>query len=148
MTTTTLLDTLTAAGVKLQLKDGQLRFRSTTGQTVPPDLREQIIAHRGDRLAALTTREDGWPPDDEWPGNTGGASTPVPHTGFASLDDVIIESEASRHSLEQIEAVLAHARALAAEQPESPLHQQVVRDWLAIERAKQRQLGDNQRKTA
>ncbi len=131
MTTTALLHTITAAGVKLQLKDGQLRFRSTNGGPVPPELREQITTHRGVLVEALTPPNDDRPRDQASPiGADAGC--------FAPLDDVIIASEAERYSLEKIEACVARLTDQTRRPEATPLKHQALRDWTAIRDAKRR----------
>ncbi len=64
---------------------------------------------------------------------------------FAPLDRAIITSTAHRTSIEQIHERLAHVRQMATKPDLMPLHQQLVQDWTAIEREKERQVESGRR---
>jgi hypothetical protein len=102
---------LQARGIAMEVEGADLKVRGRPG-ALTPELRTAIQTHKQVLLAALT--------------------------GFAPLDRAIIRSTAARHTSEQIQDRLAHAREMAAQQPASPLWHQAVQDWLVIAREQAR----------
>ena len=102
---------LSARGITVEVDGIELRCKGPAG-TLTPELREAVRSHKRDLLLALT--------------------------GFAPLDRAIITSTASHMSIEQIHERLAHARQMAARPDATPLHRQLVADWRAILRERER----------
>jgi hypothetical protein len=101
---------LQARGIAVEVDGADLKVRGRTG-ALTPELRTAIQAHKPALMLALT--------------------------GFTALDRAIIRSTAAKHTLTEIQDRLAHARAMAAQRPDSLLWQHVVWDWTAILRAKE-----------
>jgi hypothetical protein len=101
---------LTARGIAVEVDGADLKVRGRTG-ALTPELRAAIQTHKQALLAA--------------------------RTGFTPLDRAIIRSTAAKHSLADIQARLAHTQKVAGAPGALPLHQQLVRDWVAILAAKQ-----------
>ncbi|MDQ3692071.1 MAG: hypothetical protein M3464_00375 [Chloroflexota bacterium] len=104
-----MLDSLRAhlddAGIRLAVDGFQLKIIAPPG-ALTLDSKAAIKAHKTSLLIELT--------------------------GFAPLDEGIIESFAHRNSREMIEACVARLTAHAADPAATALDHQVLRDWLAI----------------
>ena len=102
---------LASRGITVEVEGSELRLQGPAG-ALTPELREAVRSHKRDLLIALT--------------------------GFVPLDRAIITSTATRTSIEEIWERLNHARQMVAKPGATPLQQQVVRDWTAILRERER----------
>jgi hypothetical protein len=96
---------LQARGITVEVDGADLKVRGRIG-ALTPELRTAIQAHKPAIMLALT--------------------------GFVPLDRAITLGVARKSSPEAVQARLAHARAMAAQQPASPLWQQALQDRIAI----------------
>lgn len=108
----TLCDRLDQAGVTLSLDGDTVRVSAPRGR-LSPELRQAIADHKPALIDGLA--------------------------GFRQLDAGILDSEAGRRPLADIETRLARLTAIATRPTATSLDRQLVRDWTAIRDAKYRQ---------